>query len=58
MIWVLLSVVGLAGETALIIVLGRSVTSRFEAEQPADASWPTGARVVVRPDPAAPRHAA
>jgi hypothetical protein len=58
MIWVLVSVCGLAVETAVIIALGRHVTRRYEAEEPADPGWPSAPRAALAPDPAAPPQAA
>jgi len=52
MIWLLLSLVGLAVETAFIIALGRHVTSRSEAEASSVRQPTSAARTVVPTDPA------
>jgi hypothetical protein len=57
MIWLLLSVSGLAAEIALIVTLGRHVTSRYEAEELSGREWPSAELAAVRTDPTATRQA-
>jgi hypothetical protein len=53
MIWLLLSVGGLAVEIAVIIALARLATSRYEAEVPSDPGRTSATPGVVRTAPAA-----
>jgi|1185.fasta_scaffold511658_1 hypothetical protein len=53
MIWLLLSVSGLAAEIALIVTLGRHVTSRYEAEESSGREWRTAEPPAVRTEPTA-----
>jgi hypothetical protein len=51
MTWVLVSLLGLVVETGVIVVLGRQVTRRYEAEAPtgvAAARGPAGEDVAAR----------
>ena len=61
MFWLSVVVLGLTGETWVIIALGRRVTSRYEAgvlpAPAAEALW-TGAGGATEPEVPAPRRAA